>query len=127
MGRARAAVPGENCSSLPKFCILVSLQPPLPCLHRSSFPSQQMGSQEGWELQICCSIPPGDEGFGGKETKNLYLIFLGADSQPLSCSTGKETPTLLSQGESLHPSALLLQEEGLKQRIQIYSKKALGS
>lgn len=62
-----------------------------------------------------------------KRQKNLYLIFLGADSQSLSCSTGKETPTLLSQGESLHPSALLPQEEGLKQRIQIYSKKAPGS
>lgn len=44
-----------------------------------------------------------------------------------SHSPGKETPTLLSQGESLHPSALLPQEEGLKQKIQIYSKKAPGS
>lgn len=48
---------------------------PLPCTtHPSPFPSQQVQSQEGWEPQICCCPPDGDEGFRGKETDRKSVV-----------------------------------------------------
>lgn len=104
----------------PKFCILVPLQPPLPCLHHPA-----SGKSFG-NPKFAAASQLGMRNSEAKRQKNLCLIFLGADSRSLSCSTGEETPALLSQGKSLHPSALFASGRGIKAENPDLFQKGTG-
>lgn len=124
---ARAAVLGGTAPAPPNSASLCHSSLPCPACTSHPSPASRWKIRRAGNPKFAAAFQLGMRDLKVKRQKYLYLVFVGADSRSLSHSPGKETPTLLSQGESLHPSALLPQEEGLKQKIQIYSKKALGS